>query len=191
MIPATAKLICALAGLYCLLAVADRAGRTDPMWTATWPKTLLPRRASAAEVRAADLEARIQAVNGQIAETRDSLNAGTERRHDLVKQLRDRLGQSDETVDLVRLQVDNPVGFALVRSIDAEERRQAEYRQDLAELEGQLAQLEARQIAASNGVSLTDAVEPARPSDELRTETGEESAEIRYRRIIRDAKNVH
>jgi hypothetical protein len=189
MIRATAKLICLLTGLYCLLALADRGEWTNPLWAKIWPSTLLPRRPSPAEVHAADLDCRLETVKRQIADTVDSLNAATTKLHDLVRQLRDRLGGTDDTDDLGRLQADNPVAFALVRAVDAEDRQQAERRRKLADLEGQLARLEAQQIAAANGVSLTDPVEPDRPSDELRSETGDESADSRYRRIIREAIN--
>lgn len=191
MIRVTAKLICVLAGLYCLVAFADRRGWTETLWDKVWPQTLLPRRPSPAEAHAAGLERRMETVKCQVADARDSLNVSTSKRNDLARQLRERLGERDEADDLARLQIANPVAFALVRSVDAEDRRQTECRRNLADLDGQLAQLEARRIASDNGVSLTDPVEPVRPSDEMRTETGDESTESRYRRIIREAKNIN
>ena len=189
MIRATAKLICVLAGLWCLLALTDRWGWIEPLWANCWPQTVLPRRPSPAEVHAADLEARLASVRSQIAEAKGALDASADRRQELVGQLRQRLGGHDSAGDAARLQTDNPVAFALVRSIDAEDRRQAETRRKLSELERQLARLEARRIATDNGVSLTDPVEPSGPADQLRAETGEESAEDMYGRIIREAAN--
>jgi len=191
MIRATAKLICILAGVYCLLALADRWGWTEPLWAKCWPQTVLPRRPSPAESYAADLEPRLAAVRRKIAEATDSLDASGRKRRELVGQLRRRLDGRNETDDSVRLQADNPVAFALVRSIDAEDSRQAENRRSLTELERELARLEARRIAADNGVSLTDPVANSGPADQLRAETGEESAEARYGRIVREAANTN
>lgn len=191
MIRVTAKLICIVAGLWCLLALADRWGWTEPLWAKCWPQTVLPRRPSPAEAHAADLETRLAVVKRQIAEATESLEASSRKRQELAGQLRQRLDKQNGTDDATRLQSDNPVAFALVRSIDAEDRRQAETGRHLAELERQLARLEARRIATDNGVSLTDPVEPSGPADQLRAETGEDSAEVRYGRIIREAANTN
>ena len=191
MIHMTAKLICVLAGLWCLVALADRWGWTEPLWAKCWPQTILPRRPSPAEAHAADLETRLAAVRSEIAAANESLDASADKRQELVVQLRQRLGGYDAAGDAARLQTDNPVAFALVRSVDAEDCRQAETRRKLSELERQLARLEARQIATDNGVSLTDPLEPAGPVDELRAETGDESTEARYGRIVREATKAH
>ena len=188
MIRVTTKLICILAGLYCLLALADGRGWTEPfVWAKVWPRTVLPRRPSPAEAHAADLANRSATVRQQIVKATESLGAFSRKRQGLVRQLRQRLDEHNGMDDPACLQADNPVAFALVRSIDAEDRRQAEARRELAELEQKFARLEARRIATDNGVSLTDPVAPSGPADQLRAETGEESAGARYRRIIREA----
>ena len=97
----------------------------------------------------------METVRLQIAEARESLDASGRKRGELIGQLRERLAGHGGSDDPARLQTDNPVAFALVRSIDAEDRRQAESRRELADLERQLARLEARRIAMVNGVSLT------------------------------------
>lgn len=189
MIRVTAKLICVLAGLYCLVALADRWGWTEPLWAKCWPQTVLPRRPSPAEVHAAELQSRMETLKREIAALREARSASAEKRRDLLVQLRDRVASNPGQTDMARLQADNPVAFALVRSIDAEDRREAEDGIKLAELEAQQSRLEARRIAANNGVSLVDTAEPTSPSDGLRTETSDSGPDDRYRRIIREARD--
>lgn len=190
MIRKMAMAACVIVGVSCLIALADQGGLTDPLWAKVWPRVVLARRPSPAEVYASDLSGRVEAVRRRITEAKELLITAAQRRQDLLRQLRERLREADDAGDLGRLQEQNPVAFALIRSVDAEDRKQAESQQSLAELEAQLASLEARQIASQNGVNLAEAGEQMRPSDELRAETGNESMEVRFQRIIRDAKNV-
>ena len=188
MIRMMAKLVCILAGLCCLLALADRRGWTDPLWATCWPQVVLPRRPSHTEEQVANLESRLETIKQETSDARDSLAVIAGKRRKLLKELRDCLGDGTDPDDMARLPSDDPVAFALLRSIDAEDRKQAEGRRELANLERERARLEARRIAASNGVSLID---PVAPSEQLRAEAGEESAADRYRRILREARDTN
>jgi len=190
MIRATAKLICVLAGLYCLLALADRWGWTEPLWAKYWPLTFMPRQPSPAEAHAAGLAGRLKTAKQEVAKQHDLIDASAEKRHDLVRQLGEKTSEAEGMNDLTRLRAENPVAFALVRSIDAEGLRLAELRRKLADLEQEVARLEARRIAASNGVSLIDPLKSMGPADELAAPADDENVEARYERIIRDARDA-
>lgn len=190
MIRAMAKLICVLAGLYCLLALADRWVWTEPLWVKYWPLTLVSRQPSPAEVHAADLAGRLETTKREVARLHDLLSASGEKQRDLIRQLDGKTSDTEGINDLTRLQAENPVAFALVRSIDAEELRLAELRRKLADMEQEVARLEARRIAASNGVSLVDPLKSMGPADELAIPADAENVEARYERIIREAKET-
>lgn len=191
MIRAIPNVIFVLAGLWCLLALADRWGWTEPLWEKGWPQTILPRRPSPVEVQAADIEARTAVLRTQIAETKKVMAASAGKRQGLIARLMQQLHDNGSAGDAACLETDNPVAFALVRAIDADDQRQAETRRMLSEMDRQLARLEARRIAVDNGLSLIDPVASSGPGEHLRAETGEESTATRYERIVREATNAN
>ena len=190
MIRKAAGLVCILAGLYCLLGLADRWGWANPLWEKAWPQAILPRRPSASEIRTAELDSRVQALKQQISACRKTRAKSAGERCELVRQLREQMGDHAGPLELTCLKEDDPVSFALVRSIDAEERKDIQSQGRLEELEAELSRLEAQQIAVRSGVSLVEPITPSTPSEQLRSESGEETTESRYQRIIREARQT-
>jgi len=190
MIGRLAKVIWVLAGLFCLLALADRWGWTHPLWEKVLPEVVLARRPSPSEAQIGQLSERIDALKRQIADIEQARVGSTAKRRDLLARLRERIGRDASDAETEQLMKDDPVAAALVRSVDAEDRRLVELGRDLVERRTELTRLEARLIALRNGVSQIDPAESARPSDELRTENSGETDRDRYRRIIREATEV-
>ena len=93
---------------------------------------------------------------------------------------------SEKATDIEQSLQDNPVIAALVRSINAEDRRDKQLANKLADLRAQLERMGARLIALRSGASLAEADEPARPSDSLRLQETGPACE-RYERILREA----
>lgn len=189
MIRRSAKLICILAAAYCLLALMDRWRWTDPVWAKIWPQTVLPRRPSPAEARAAELESRLEVVRQQINATRSSLAEICSRRRELQGQLRDQLMLVDAIGPPPHLEAEYPVVFALVRSIDAEDSKERAANERIALLEGGAARLQAQQIAAESGIPFVNPSELAGPSDQLRALAAEGDTDSRYQRIIQEAQS--
>ncbi len=88
--------------------------------------------------------------------------------------------------DIRKLLEDHVIVSALVRSIDAENRRDTELAARQAERKTELERLQGRLIALQSGTVLADADEPVRPSDGLRPE-GANPASERYEHILREA----
>ena len=185
-----AKIIWVLAGLFCLLALADRWGGARPVWGKALPEVLLARRPSPSETQIGQLGKRIDALKRQIADVEQAKIDSTMKRHDLLTRLGERIGNDTPDAEVERLMKDDPVAAALVRSVDAEDCRLLELERNLVEQRGELTRLEARLIALRNGVSQVHPDESTRPSDELRTEDGGETERDRYRRIIREATEL-
>ena len=190
MIGKLAKVIWVLAGLFCLLSLADHWAWTRPLWEKALPEVVLTRGPSPSETQIGQLRERIDALKRQIADIEQARAGSTAKRRDLLARLRERIGSDAQDAEAERLMKDDPVAAALVRSVDAEDRRLLELEGDLTEQRAVLTRLEARVIALRNGVSQVDPAESARPSDELRTENSGETARDRYRRIIREVTEL-
>jgi hypothetical protein len=127
-------------------------------------------------------------VQQDIARIQDQIKASSENRQRLVRELGMQLGGVDNVTDSAGYQSENPVAYALIRSVDAEDLKLSELQQRLSGLEGEAARLSARQIAARNGVSLVDPTEDIGPADELASPAAAETVETRYERIVDQAR---
>ena len=190
MIGKLTKVIWVLAGLFCLLALADRWGWTRPLWEKALPEVMLARRPSPIETQIGQLGERIDALKRQIADIEQTKAGSMANRRDLMARLRERIDNDAPDAETERLMKDDPVAAALVRSVDAEDRRLVKFGRDLTERKTDLTKLEARVIALRNGVSQVAPADSARPSDDLRTENSGETDHDRYWRIIREATEL-
>ena len=189
MIGKLGKVIWVLAGLFCLLALADHWGWTGLLWQKALPEVVLTRRPSPRETQVDQLDERIDALKRQIAYIEQTRASSMEKRDDLLTQLRDRIRSDGSEEEAEWIMKNDPVAAALVRSLDAEDQRLIELRCYLIERRKNLTKLEARLIALRNGVSQVSPAELAKPSDELRTENSGETNYDRYLRIIREVGN--
>jgi hypothetical protein len=187
-----AKTVCLVAGLFCLVALADGRNLTVPMWKCLMPPVLLPRRLSASESQMSGVQARREVIRREIAETEEARQTCARRRDDLMGRLRAQIAGKDVgEMEVEQIMKADPVTAALVRSIDAEGVRGENLNRRAAEQNAEMVRLDARIIALQSGVSLTERVEPERPSDHLRPEGSQaESEAARYADILKQAKGA-
>jgi hypothetical protein len=191
MVRKLAILICVIAGLWCLLALGDSWDWTRPAWQKLMPEVILPRRPSQSELQIAQVEARLVELRHQIASAEQIHNDLVHQRGGLVAKLREQIGPHTSCLpaEAKQLLKDSPIAVALIRSIDALDRRDAELSRELAGLRSELELTEARLIALRNGVGLIEVTEPSRPSDGLRPERVG-GADERYQRILCEAMGL-
>ena len=190
MIGKLAKVIWVLAGLFCLLALADRWEWTQPLWEKVLPEVVLARRPSPSEIQISQLCKRMSALKRKITDIAQAKADSTTKRHDLLERLSAGISTEGPIPEVEQLMKNDPVATALVWSVDAEDRRLLELERDLTKQTAELARLEARVIALRNGVSQVDPAESVKPSDELRAENSGETDYDRYRRIICEATQL-
>jgi hypothetical protein len=191
MVRRIAILICALTGLWCLLALADGCDWTRPAWQKLMPEVILPRRPSQSELQIAQVKARLEELSHKIASTEQTRNDLAQQRWELVAKLQEQASPkvsclSAETEKLLK---DSPIVAALIRSIDALDQRNGELSHELAGLRSELEHTEARLIALRNGVGLIKLTEPSRPSNDLQP-AGPNGVDERYQRILCEAMGL-
>lgn len=188
MIRTLATAMCVLSGLFCVAALADRWGLTQPLWQRTLPETVLPRRPSASDTRIRELESQMKTLRQRIETTEEARSRAKAEGEDLLRQLRQRLRDARRVpVEPQRLMEGDAVAAALIRAIDAQDRKAAAFRAKTGELEAELDRLQARRIALRTGLSLVGTTQSPSPSEAMGAEEPREEAIIRYKRIIRDA----
>ncbi len=184
-------LICILAGAWCLVTVLDSRGWLKRLWDVGLPVVILDRKPSPTEVQSAEVEKGISEVERHIDSilvSRKRLAAG---RSELLTRLQEQIAvvRSGETPNARRLVMDNPIVTALVRSIDAEDRRDAELAVKFTDLRRQLERMQARLITLRTGTSLIDVDEPRAESNFQRPNYLEDAHE-RYERILNEAMSL-
>lgn len=188
MIRTAAKVICVLAGLFCLLAWADRRGWTRPLWARLLPEVILTRQPSASEVQIAELENRIETLKREVFSTKELRAAGSTKRRELLSQLCEQVGDpGEQRFSLESLMQGNPLVSALVRSVDALDQKDAELQRKTIDQQAELKRLEARLVSLRNGLRFVEAATDMTPPDGMETENDGSTAFERYDRIIREA----
>jgi len=192
MLRALTKTTCLVAGVFCLVALADRRNLTRPLWDKILPEVVLARQPSPCEAQTKEVEGRVETLAREIAALEKAAIVSREKRRGLLVRLRNQVGTDDATLlsNVERLTREDPVASALVRAIDAEDQRERDLARQLDDARAKRAQLEARLIALRNGVSQVEPHEPMRPSEQLRAKGAGETAADRHRRIVREAMEL-
>ena len=183
------KLIALLAGLLCLVALADQLDLTKPLWNRLWPETILPRQPSPYERYQREIEDRRIVLRRQIANLEKGLTVSRQNRKELLCQVHNQVYPTSKFLDPNQLQREHPIAFALIRSIAASDQKLADDQNKLNRLRNDLVQLEARVIEARNELPLPE-MELIGPSAAMELQDGSESAEKTYQQIIAEANNL-
>jgi len=183
--------ICTVTGLWCLLALADGWNWTCPAWQRLMPEAVLPRRPSSSELLITQTDARLEELKYRIASAEQARSDLAQQRGELLAKLQEQVCPqmsylSAETEQHLK---DSPIVAALIRSIDALDRRDEELSHELGELRSELEHTEAKLIALRNGIGLIRLTEPSRPSDDLQP-AGPDGVDERYQRILCEAMGL-
>jgi septal ring factor EnvC (AmiA/AmiB activator) len=173
MIRTAVKVTWGMAGLLCLLALADRWGWLMPLWSKLFPEVLLSRPLTACEIQIAELAKQIEATHNDISTLKEVAAASEEKRRTLEGQLVERAGYNFRfgPQNSPRFKTD-PVAVALDAAISAAHRHEAETQAEIKRKESEIDRLKSRVIALQNGVSPLKLTGLTRPSEQLPREDG-------------------
>ena len=175
-----------LTGL-CGVAALDRMGFAEPAWEKVLPSRILPERPSVEERLTSDTAGKLASTRKQTEDIQRQRQASTERRANLLAELKARLERAGIPADAAATDVmgGDPVVAATIRAVAAEDDRIAQAGRELAAREAEASSLEARLIGIRNG--LGPAIAAGALSQQIEKTGTTDSPADRYGRILREA----